>query len=75
MLPHGVLKRANDEEEEDGSDNSAEHSGQDYNSDYSNEQIDAPTSGQRFEIYEQRGPARCAARQNLLLVLHLPLLR
>jgi hypothetical protein len=58
MLQHGALKRAwsennEDDDDEDNSGDSSEDSGHDDESDYSDEQTDAPASRQRFEICEQ----------------------
>ena len=58
MLQHGALKRAwsendEDDDDEDNSDDNSEDSGHDDESDYSDEQTNAPASRQRFEICEQ----------------------
>lgn len=58
MLQHGALKRAwskndEDDDDEDDDDDSSEDSGHDYESDESDEQLDAPANRQRFEVCEQ----------------------
>lgn len=52
MLQPGALKRAwsNDSSDDD---DETEDSGHDYESEYSDEQTDAPASRQRFEICQQ----------------------